>query len=132
TVWVSDQVSGIDIVRAFYQNLTREMEISQGATSFFGGLISNLVGMLREGLPLEIDQTTSSGVAGSISVSGRSHSIITSVRNADYHSGWCSQSLMPTTGYTVTDIDEQISQAGMSSPETQQAIQEYQQAMQQM
>jgi hypothetical protein len=136
TVWVSDDVPGIDTVRAFYQNLTREMEISQGATSFFGGLISNLVGMLREGLPLEIDQTISSGVAGSISVSGRSHSIITSVRNADYHSGWCSQSLMPTTGYTVTDIDEQISQvmdeAGMSSPEMQKAMQEYQQAMEQM
>lgn len=135
TVWVSDAVPGINVVRAFYQNLTREMELAQGATSFFGGLINNLVGMLREGLPLEIDQTISSGVAGSVSVSGRSHSIVTSVRNVDFHSGWCSQSLMPT-GYTVTDIDEQISQAmgesGMSSPEMQEAMQEYEEAMEQM
>ena len=135
TVWVSDDVPGIDIVRAFYQNLTREMQIGEGAMSFFGGLVSNLVGMLREGLPLEIDQTVSSGIAGQLSVQGRSHSIITSIQGATYHSGWCSQSLMPA-GYTVTDIDQQLSQvyeeAGMSAPEVQESMRQYQEAMQNM
>ncbi|MDH5346118.1 MAG: peptidoglycan-binding protein, partial [Gammaproteobacteria bacterium] len=135
TVWVSDDVPGIDIVRAFYENLTREMQIGEGAMSFFGGLVSNLVGMLREGLPLEIDQTVSSGVAGSVSVSGRSHSIITTMLDANYHSGWCSQSLMPS-GYAVTDIDQQLSQvyddAGMSAPEVQESMRQYQEAMQNM
>jgi hypothetical protein len=133
TVWVSDDVPRLDIVRAFYQNLTREMQIGDGAMSFFGGLISNLVGLLQEGLPLEIDQTVSSGIAGQTTVSGRSHSIVTSVRDVTYHTGWCSQSLMPAE-YTITDVDEQLSQiyddAGMSAPEVQESMQQYQEAMQ--
>ena len=135
TVWVSEAVPGLDIVRTFYNNLTREVSPEQAGNSFFAGLLNNLVGMLRNGLPLEIDQTIESKVMGRTSVSGRSHSIITDVRLVDFHSGWCSESLLPPT-MPVQDVDQQISEAmsqsGAQSAEMAEAMQQYNEAMQNM
>ncbi len=135
SVFVSDDVPGIDIVRTFYENLTNEVMTEDGSMSFFEGLIKNLVGMLREGLPLEIDQTITSSIMGRTSVSGRTHSIITGIQLVEFDPAWCSQSLMPPN-YPVTDIDQQISdvmsQSGTSSAEIAQGMQEYERAMQEM
>lgn len=133
TMWASDRVPGIDIIRIFYQRLAAEVQPDGGAMSFFGGLINNLVGMLRKGIPLEMDQTTSSSVMGRTMVSGRGRHIVTSIREVIFRQEWCSESLMPS-GYTVTDVDQQLSQAlgNTDSAEVSQAMEEYNQAMQQM
>lgn len=135
SVWVSDAVPGLDIVRSFYENLTAEVSPDQGGMSFFSGLINNLVGMLRNGLPLEIDQTVSSKVMGRTSVSGRSHSIVTGVRLIDFRPEWCSESLI-ADNIEVRDIDQEMSaamsQSGVSSEEMQESMRQYNEAMQQM
>lgn len=136
TMWAADSAPGIDIIQTFYRRLTQEVSPNEGATSFFGGLINNLVGMLDKGIPLEIDQTVSSRVMGRTMVSGRSHHVITSIRLVDFDPAWCSQSLMPA-GYAVTDIDQQISEAlgsgdMPSSDEMSQAMEEYNRAMEQL
>ena len=135
TVWVSSEVPGIDIVRIFYERLARDVDVSGGAVSFFGGLIQNLVGMLRKGLPLEIDSTVSSKIMGATAVSGRTRNILSNVRLVKFYPEWCTESLMPTD-YAVTDIDQQLSEAmgasGMDSAEMSEAMQEYNQAMEQM
>lgn len=135
TVWVSDAVPGLDIIRSFYENLTSEVSPELASNSFFGGLISNLVGMLRNGLPLEIEQTIESKVLGRTSVSGRSHSIVTDIRLVDFRPAWCSESLLPP-GMPVRDIDQEIAnamgQSGAQSGEIAEAMQQYEQAMQQM
>ena len=133
TVWLSSQVPGTEIVQIFYERLTREIQPEGGAMSFFAGLINNLVGMLREGLPLEIDQTTSSRVMGVTTVSGRSRSIISSVEMVNFDRQWCNESLMPAA-YTVIDIDEQLAEAmgGTNPEEMSEAMQEYNAAMEQM
>lgn len=110
TAWISDSAPGIDIVRSFYEKLTREVQTDQGASSFFGGLINNLVGMLNKGIPLEIDQTVSSAIMGRSTFSGRSTAVVLGISLRDYQPEWCTQSLMPA-GYAVTDIDQQISDA---------------------
>lgn len=135
TVWVSEAVPGLDIVRTFYNNLTREVSPDQAGNSFFAGLLNNLVGMLRNGLPLEIDQTVESKVMGRTSISGRSHSIITDVRLVEFRPEWCSESLLPPN-MPVQDIDQQISEAmgqsGAQSAEMAEAMQQYNEAMQNM
>ncbi|MGI9205972.1 MAG: hypothetical protein ACR2Q3_18290, partial [Woeseiaceae bacterium] len=135
TVWVSEAVPGLDIVRAFYNNLTREVSPDQAGNSFFAGLVNNLVGMLRNGLPLKIDQTIESKIMGRTSVSGRSHSVITDVRLIEFRPEWCSESLLPPN-MPVQDINQQISEAmgqsGAQSAEMAEAMQQYNEAMQNM
>lgn len=135
TVWVSDAVPGLEIVRSFYENLTAEVSPDQGGMSFFSGLVNNLVGMLRNGLPLEIDQTVSSSVMGRTSISGRSHSIVTGVRVIDFRPEWCSESLI-ADDIEVRDIDQEMSaamsQSGVSSEEMQESMRQYNEAMEQM
>lgn len=134
SAWVSDSVPGIDIVRSFYENLTSRAQADQ-ETSFFGGLIKNTVGMLSHGMPLEIEQTSSSKVMGRTMVGGRSRSIVTGIRLTETP-GSCGEIPVPE-GYTVTDVNEQMSQAmaggdGPSSDEMAEAMEQYNQAMQSM
>jgi hypothetical protein len=136
TAWMASCIPGVDIVKTFYQNLSREMQPDQGTTSFFGGLIQNLVGMLEHGVPLEIEQTVSSRIAGTTMVSGTSHALITGFEVIPLPPQWCTQSLMPTD-YAVTDIDQQVTEAmsganAPSSAEMAEAMQQYNEAMQQM
>ena len=140
SLWASASAPGIDIVQSFYQNLTREVQLDQGSMGFIGGLVNNLVGMLRAGLPLEIEQTVSSRIMGRTAISGRSHALVTDVQLVDFDPAWCSGSLMPPE-YTVTDIDQQLADAmagspggtaGPSSGEMAQAMQQLNEAMQQM
>jgi peptidoglycan hydrolase-like protein with peptidoglycan-binding domain len=135
TAWMADDVPGIGIVQSFYRNLVNEVSISGGASSFFGGLVNSLVGMLNYGLPLDIEQEVKSKVLGVTTVSGRSRNIISDLWVIDIDPQWCFGSIMPTE-YEVTDIDAQLNEAmgaaGNSDPETQEAMQEYQQAMEQM
>ncbi|NGP54445.1 peptidoglycan-binding domain-containing protein [Thioalkalivibrio sp. XN8] len=135
TVWVSDAVPGLDIIRSFYENLTNEVSPELASNSFFGGLINNLVGMLRNGLPLEIEQTVESKVLGRTSVSGRSHQIVTDIRLVEFRPEWCSESLLPP-GMPVRDIDQEIAdamgQSGTQSAEMAEAMQQYEQAMQEI
>jgi hypothetical protein len=116
TVWVSEAVPGLDIIRSFYENLTSEVSPELASNSFFGGLINNLVGMLRHGLPLESDHLVESKVLGRTSMSGRSHSIITDIRLVDFRPEWCSESLLPP-GMPVRDIDQEIAEAMSGAPQ---------------
>lgn len=135
TVWASEDVPGLDIIRSFYENLTTEVSPDQGGASFFAGLLNNLVGLLRNGLPLEIDQTIESKVMGRTQISGRSHSVITGIELTDIGSDFCSRSLIPTD-IEVQDIDQQMSdamsQSGVSQQEVNDAMQQYNEAMQNM
>ena len=135
TGWFSAQVPGIDIIRLFYQRMSTDVTPEGSAMSLFGGLINNLVGMLRKGVPLVMDQTTSSSVMGKTMVSGRTQHYITSIKLIDFKPQWCEQTLMPP-GYAVTDVDAQLAEAmgssGMDSEEMTAAMEEYNQAMQQM
>ncbi len=135
TVWVSDDVPGIGIMKTFYENLTTEVARGDGSFGFFDGMLKNLVGLLQHGMPLELDQTVSSSVNGRTSVSGRSHQVVTNVQVVDFEPGWCEQSLMPPN-YAVIDVDQQINEAlaesGMTSEDLSAAMQEYQQAMEQL
>ncbi len=135
TVWVSEAVPGLDIVRSFYNNLTSEVPPDMAENSFFAGLLNNLVGMLRNGLPLEIDQTIESKVMGRTSMSGRTHSIITDVRLVEFRPEWCSESLLPPD-MPVRDIDQEMAnamgQSGASSAEMSEAMKQYEEAMKNM
>lgn len=136
TAWMADNVPGIEIVQSFYRGLTQEMSLGDGTASFFGGLISNVVSMLEYGLPLDIEQTTTSGITGAGSMAeGRSRNFVSSVRVVNIQPDWCLESVMPAN-YAVTDIDQQVSEllggSGMNSPEVQDAMREAQAAMEQM
>ena len=135
TAWMASDVPGMDIVQAFYSNLTTEMSLGQGGASFFGGLVNSLVGMLSYGLPLNIEQEVKSKVLGVTTVSGRSRNTIDDLWVVDAGPEWCYGSIMPAN-YTVIDVDEQLNQAmgaaGNQDPQTQQAMQQYQEAMDQM
>jgi putative peptidoglycan binding protein len=134
-IWVSDDVPGVGIVQSFYQNLTNEVSRDEASAGIFSGMIENMGGMLREGLPLEMDSTVTSTIMGRTSVSGRSHMLVTGIEVVNINPQWCSQSLMPPD-YPVVDINQQIQQsmqdAGVDSAELNEAMQELNRAMEQM
>jgi hypothetical protein len=129
TAWIAADAPGIDIVRSFYQNLTSRFQPDAGANSFFGGMISNLVGMLEKGIPIVIEQTTSSSVMGRTMISGKSESHVSNIRLRDLPPGYCERELQAPDGYQVTNMNEQMD---ASSAEMAAAMQEYNAAMQQM
>lgn len=135
--WVSDQVDGIDIVQDFYRTFTSEIDASQGSGSFMSGLISNLVVMLEKGMPMKMEQTVESKVAGMTMVSGKSAMEVYKVKRVTLPDDWCGQDFIPA-GMPVQDVNEQINQAmgGGMDPEQAQAISDAQkqmnEAMQQM
>lgn len=132
TVWASDSAPGVDIARSFYENLTSTVESAQGA-GFFSGIIKNTVLMLQNGMPIKVDETTSSKVMGRTSVSGRTVSTIGDIGVIDLNPGYCGLEMQVPDGYTVTDINQQISdslaQSGASSNEMAQAMQQANEAM---
>jgi hypothetical protein len=138
TAWIADCVPGINIVKTFYENLSREVQPEQGATSFIAGLINSTVAMLEKGLPLESETTISSRLAGVTKITGSSHTIITGFDVVPLPPQWCADSLMPE-GYAVTDIDQQVAEVmsgapggSNSSAEVAEGMQQFNEAMQQL
>lgn len=135
--WVSDQVDGIEIVQDFYRTFTQEIDSTQGSGSFMSGLISNLVVMLEKGMPMKMEQTVESKVAGMSMASGRSSMEVYNVRRVALPNDWCGQDFIPA-GMPITDVNEQINQAmgQANDPETAAAMSDAQkqmnEAMQQM
>lgn len=139
TAWLASCVPGIDIVRTFYEKLTREMEPDGESMSFFGGLIQNSVSMLEKGIPMEAESTISSRIMGVTQISGTSRSVVTGFNVIPLPPQWCEASLMPA-GYAVTDIDQQVAEVLRNAPgggsggssEAAQGMQQLNEAMQQM
>ena len=135
--WISNSAPGIDIVRSFYQNLTSRFQPDSGTNSFFGGMINNLVVMLEKGIPIVIEQTTSSMVMGRTMATGKSESHVSNIRLRDLPSDYCGTEIQAPDGYQVTDMNQQMSEAMSntdmpSSAEMAEAMQQYNEAMQQM
>ena len=135
--WIAPDAPGIDIVRSFYENLTTRFSPDSGGTSFMGGMINNLVGLLQYGVPIKIEQTTTSRVMGRVSARGDSETTIANIRVRDLPSDWCSRPLTLPSNYEVSDLNQQMSEAmsgasgapGASDPEIAAAMQQYQDAM---
>ncbi len=133
TAWIASDVPGMDAMRAFYENMTRAISPEEASSSMLGALITNLVGMLREGMPLDMEQQTTSTIMGRSSMSSRSRNLVTNTSRVDLNRSWCDDTIMPP-GYTVMDVDQQLSQAlaGGGNEEMAAAMQEYQDALDSM
>jgi hypothetical protein len=108
--WISDKVDGINVVQDFYRTFTSEIDATQGSGSFMSGLISNLVVMLENGMPLKMDQTVESKIAGMSMAGGRSTMEVYTVRRVKLPDDWCGQNFLPP-GMPITDVNEQINEA---------------------
>ena len=134
-VWLAPNAPGIDIVQSFYQNLTTRFQPGGGANQFMSGMVNNLVGMLANGIPIVIEQTTSSFIMGRKMVNGRSESHIANIRLRDLPTEFCGTEVQPLEDYEVTDINQAMSDAtsgagGASSDDMAAAMQQYNDAMQ--
>jgi len=110
TAWVASDVDGIEIVRGFYQNMSSKVDASQGAGSFMSGLMSNLAGMLEKGIPLKMDQSVESKVAGMSMAAGRTEMEAYSVDRMSLPGNWCEQDFVPQ-GFQIRDMNQEISEA---------------------
>ncbi len=132
SAWVARDVPGYDVVRSFYENLTTSVQL--GENSMFSGMIKNMVGMLREGMPLFTEQTMTSKVMGREMAAGSMRSVVTNIRVRDLSWSECEPLPIPDN-YNSTDLNQQMSEAmgsGSTSDEMAAAMQEYEQAMQGM
>ncbi len=106
--WVAQGAPGGDIVQSFYRNLSQSAPPTEG--SMIDGMIRNMVGILREGMPLYTESTTTSTVMGRSQAPNRSASVVTGLR--ERRLSWDDCGVPPTPdGYRMTDMAEQISQA---------------------
>ncbi len=105
TAWVADGIEGAEIIQAFYRNLASQVAAGQGANSFYGGLMQNMVGMLQHGLPLQSTQRTQSKVMGQTMMGGTSESRVTGVFLFDREEAECGTSVIPEEeDYEITYI----------------------------
>ncbi len=132
--YVAAGAPGGDTVQAFYRNLSRSAPPSEG--SMIDNMLRNMVGILREGMPLYSETTTVSTMMGRAQAPQRSASVVTGLRERPLSWNDCGVPLTPA-GYRVTDMAEQLSQAlngqsmdGMpSDAEIADAMRQYEEAM---
>jgi hypothetical protein len=110
TAWIAENVDGIEIVHAFYKNMSTEVDSTQGAGSFMSGLINSQVSMLERGMPLKSDQTVDSKVAGMSMAFGRSEMEVYTVEKVNLPNDWCEQNFVPP-GIVMKDVQQEIADA---------------------
>jgi hypothetical protein len=122
TAWVAPSIEGDSIPRRFYWNLATQVQPAEGMAGYFSGLIMNIVGLLQHGLPLEVESTVASRIAGASVMKADSKSVITSYDLVPMPAGWCARSIVPPN-FEVTNVSEQLDEmmAQQNSPEMQQA-----------
>jgi len=103
TAWVSEEVTGMDIIKSFYENFGNEIAAEQGETSFYGGMMKNLVGLLQHGLPLHTIQTTTSKVGSRTMSSGTTETWVTNATVISRNTQMCAVSTIPE-GYNITQM----------------------------
>lgn len=110
TAHLAQCIPGINILTAYHDKLSKELQPSDGSIGAFAGIVKNQVGMLERGVPLDITSNTSSKIAGMTMGSGSDRNLVTGFDIIEMPADWCTKSLMPE-GYKVINIDQQISQA---------------------
>ncbi len=95
--YFSRNVSGFEILDALYTAFLDGISFEQGGGSFFGGMMKTWVEVLERGLPLLMDQTTTSSMGG-MSMGGGEHRTvmkINSLQMVDLPSDFCTRALTP-------------------------------------
>jgi hypothetical protein len=114
SAWIAPNAPGADTVRAFYENFAAVLQSGQGSTALMSGLFNHF--LLREGLPLEMTQTTSvemgslaAGLPGAIGASvmpmpaaQTTTTTIERILVRPIPNGYCGSSIVPD-GFTVVD-----------------------------
>ena len=111
TAWVAAEADGVEIVRSFYDNFSKEVNAGQADDSFYGGMMDNMVGLLQHGLPLHIVQESQSTVAGTARKSSTSESWVNSVTLLERDDTECATTTIPD-GFQVMAIGASKSDSG--------------------
>jgi hypothetical protein len=103
--YFSKDVPGFDLLEEFYQRFAEGISFEKGGGSLFGGLMNTWVEVLERGVPLEMDQTVSTSMAGmgSLSASSRSLLKVSSLQLADLPDDFCTMALTPDH-FAVNDV----------------------------
>ncbi|GEM_PF-1423443 len=105
SAWLAADAPGADIVSDFYDNLAGITDDGLG-NSFFSGMIRNLAGLVKAGIPLE----TRTRVQAPMGMNSFSTSLIETLQVGSMDSGECARTIVPE-GYEVSSITEQIDEA---------------------
>ena len=128
--WIAPDAPGIDIVKTFYERLTSRFRPDAGAHSFMSGMINSMVGILEKGIPIVMQQKNTSSMMGREMGGGESESHVVNIRLWDLPPDWCGAPPTPPDGYTVSNLNEAMSDMQMpSSAEMATAMQDYEAAM---
>jgi hypothetical protein len=110
TAHLAQCIPGVNILTAYHEKLSTELQPSDGSIGAFAGIIKNQVGMLEHGIPLDINSKTTGKIAGMPMVSGSDRNLVTGFEIIEMPDDWCTKSLMPES-YEVINLDQQISEA---------------------
>ena len=80
-------------------------------------------------MPIEITETTSSKVMGTTSVAGSTKTTVHQIELMDLNPDWCSLQMQIPDSFTVTNINDQISEAMQQANEAMAQMDPEQQAM---
>jgi hypothetical protein len=114
--WVTDDVLGLDIIRAFYESFKRVVDSGQMSSgALFGGLFNHQ--LLDHGMPMRIEQTTSMQIGGISmqSTEDKTDLLMTPVL-FDEPPNYCSADFEFDQTYEVTDMSEVMASATSGSP----------------
>ncbi|MGD8580559.1 MAG: peptidoglycan-binding domain-containing protein [Lysobacterales bacterium] len=101
TIWAAQDAPGDDIVKAFYDNFSTLIVSGQGVGSAYGGMMKNLAGLVRHGMPMKTDTTVHSAMGGT----AHSKSEIKLISVGALPESMCGGSIIPPD-YKITDVSQ--------------------------
>lgn len=110
----SQQAPGSALVSGFFDRFNREVKTVRSSASMVDGMLNTMVDMLQKGLPLEMEQTITTSVAGMRQKPMRSRMKATGVRTVRLQGDYCTRSLVPDY-FETNDLNETLRSAGMMS-----------------
>lgn len=143
TAWLSPEVPGSDVVARFYENFKTHVVPATESGTLFTAMIEQMADVVEKGIPLETTQTVTTqmggGPLGAFGL-GSGHTSTSKVRSITVWQGAAAEHQVcghveAPEGFTETSLEQMMSGANMSPEDAQEineAMQEYQQAMQSM
>lgn len=139
TAWLSPDVPGSDVVAKFYDNFKTHVAPAAGSGTLFAAMIEQMADVVAYGMPLETEQTVTTGIAAVNSRMGAGNTSTSKVTEITVWQGAaaehevCGQFEAPE-GFEEVSMQQMMAGGGSSADAEQmnEAMQQYSEAMEQM
>lgn len=138
TAWISPDAPGSDVVAKFYENFKTHVVPATENGTLFTAMIEQMADVVAYGMPLETEQTVTTGIAAGLGRMGAGNMSTSKVKSITVWQGAASEhqvcgQIQTPEGFEEISMQQMMSGTNESSQDAQQmneAMQQYNEAMQ--